>query len=265
MKEYDVLIADPAGNVTAIVLNENVDRKDYMDIANKLMDIYELGIEQVGFVKNPIVGGSLRLEMMGGEFCGNATRSFGLYIASCNGVIDSEIIPVEISGCSNVLDVYTDIKNSYAKTTMPLPVGISHIVIENIGCIPIIEFEGIVHVIVENIEAGNEIYEKIKKILINKYDIEALGIMFLNRNKLMITPLVYVVKTGTSVYEQSCGSGTIATAIYLTEGENNGVYSYDIHNPGGIIEAQVYKQDGKVVKATIGGEVILSQIKSIEF
>nr|WP_312578528.1 hypothetical protein [Sedimentibacter sp.] len=263
MSAYDVVIADPVGNVTALVLNQDVERNDYMYIANRLMGIGELGIEQVGFVKSPKIGGSLRLEMMGGEFCGNATRSFGLYIAFCKGAVDSEIIPVEISGCSDVLNVDTNVRKGYAKTTMPLPIGIDCIVIDN-NYVYVIEFEGIVHVIAENVEVGNEIYEKIKKVLINKYDIDAFGIMFLNNDELKITPLVYVKETDSVVYEHSCGSGTIATAIYLTKDKDDGIYSYDICNPGGMIEAQVYKQDGKVVKATIGGKVILSQIKSIE-
>lgn len=264
MNVYDVLIADPVGNITAIVLNRNVERKDYMYVASKLMDIHELGIEQVGFVKDPKIGGELRLEMMGGEFCGNATRSFGLYIATCKGAIDSQVISVEISGCSSTLDVETNVKNKYAKTTMPLPAGLDYISIDNHNFIPVIEFEGIVHVIAENIEVSDDMYEKIKKVLINKYDYEAFGIMFLNIDELKITPVVYVRETDSVVYEHSCGSGTMATAIYLTKDKKDGIYSYDIYNPGGIIEAQVYKQDGKITKATIGGEVILSRIKSIE-
>jgi len=263
MKKYDVLIANPAGNITALVLNQEVVKEEYMIISNKLMGIHELGIEQVGFVKNSKNEGIPRLEMMGGEFCGNATRSFGLYIASCRGVIDSEVVLVEISGCSSILEVETNVKNKYASTIMPLPVGVDYIQIEGYDLIPVIKFEGIVHVIAENIEASNEIYEKIKQVIINEYDIEAFGIMFFNRNELKIIPLVYVKETNSVVYENSCGSGSIATAIYLAKDNIDGTYVYDINNPGGIIKAKVYKQDGVIKKATIGGEVTLSRIKSI--
>lgn len=264
MNDYNVVIADPAGNITAIVLNRSVERKDYMHIANNLMNMHEFGIEQVGFVKNPQIGGELRLEMMGGEFCGNATRSFGLYIASCNGETDNKTITVEISGCSNKLEVETNVTNQYARTVMPLPRGINYINIDNKHSFPVIEFEGIVHVIAEDEEVSNEMYENVKQSIINKYNPEAFGIMFLNNEKLRITPVVYVRETDSVVYEQSCGSGTIATAIYLSRDNKNGIFAYDISNPGGIIEAQVYKQDCKVVKATIGGKVVLSEIKSIK-
>jgi len=85
---YNVIIANPAGNITAFVLDNNIEKKDYIYVANKLMEIAELEIEQVGFVKEPKLGGELRLEMMGGEFCGNATRSFGLYLAMLKGELD---------------------------------------------------------------------------------------------------------------------------------------------------------------------------------
>lgn len=147
---------------------------------------------------------------------------------------------------------------------MPLPKLIDYISIDSGHLLPAIEFEGIVHVIAENEEVSNEMYEKIKQTIINKYNPEAFGIMFLNTAELRITPVVYIRETDSVVYEHSCGSGTIATAIYLTKDNEEGVYSYDISNPGGVIEAKVYKLDGKVIKATIGGKVILSEIKSIK-
>ncbi len=264
MKEYDVLIANPAGNITAFVLNQNVEKNDYINVANKLMNIKEFDIEQVGFIKKPIAGGELRLEMMGGEFCGNATRSFGLYIANKKGETSDRTITVEISGCSNTLDVETNVTNDYARTSMPLPKVVDYIKLVNGQLLPAIVFEGIVHVIVEDEEVSNEMYEKVKKEIINKYNPEAFGLMFLKSDKLYITPVVYVRETDSLVYERSCGSGSISTAIYLAKNEKDGVFTYDIYQPGGIIETKVYKEKGKVVKATIGGKVTLSDIKTIQ-
>lgn len=264
MGEYNILIANPAGNITAFVLNENVEKSDYIFVANKLMDINEFEIEQVGFVKNPKVGGELRLEMMGGEFCGNATRSFGLFIANKNGETSEKTITVEISGCSNPLDVETNVTNDYARTSMPLPKTIEYITLENGQLLPVVVFEGIVHVIAENKEVNDDMYEKVKKVVINKYNPEAFGLMFLAIDKLYITPAVYVRETDSLVYERSCGSGSIATAIHLTRNEKDGVFIYDISQPGGIIETKVYKENGNVIKATIGGKVTLSEIKTIQ-
>lgn len=264
MKEYSVLIANPAGNITAIVLDRDIERKDYIHLSDKLMGMKEFGIEQVGFVKNPKMGGELRLEMMGGEFCGNATRSFGLYIAASRGETGYKRIGVEISGCSDILEVETNVAENFAGTSMPLPMGISYIDVDAEHSFPVVEFEGIVHVIAVNENASDDMYERIKQIITKKYDPEAFGVMFFKKDECSIIPVVFVKETNSVIYEQSCGSGTIAAAIYLAGEKNDGIFTYSVSNPGGIIEAQICKKDGKIVSASIGGKVILSEIKSIK-
>jgi len=147
---------------------------------------------------------------------------------------------------------------------MPIHKNIDCISLENGLKLSVIVFEGIVHVIAENEEISDEIYEEVKQIVLKKYNPEAFGLMFLQIDKLWITPAVYVKAMDSLVYEKSCGSGTVATAIYLTRNEKNGIFSYIINQPGGIIEAIIYKDNGKVIKATIGGEVILSDAIKIK-
>ena len=74
--ELRLIMADPAGNRTAIVRTP-VPAELRAETAAKIMKIQELRAEQVGFEAVPRLGGAGRLEMMGGEFCGNAARSFG--------------------------------------------------------------------------------------------------------------------------------------------------------------------------------------------
>ena len=71
-----IIMADPAGNRTAIVRTP-VPADQRAQIAAKLLQIKELRAEQVGFETSPVMGGAGRLDMMGGEFCGNAARSYG--------------------------------------------------------------------------------------------------------------------------------------------------------------------------------------------
>ncbi|MDR1766561.1 MAG: hypothetical protein LBR77_10935 [Lachnospiraceae bacterium] len=78
--ELHVAVFDPAGNRTLIV-TDPVPPGEYGPVARRLMDVEELGGEQVGFLVAPKMGGQVRLEMMGGEFCGNALRCAGLYHA----------------------------------------------------------------------------------------------------------------------------------------------------------------------------------------
>ena len=73
--EIHFVIADPAGNITAIV-KDGVADDDYRSVAAAIMQDPQWKVEQVGFITEPKVGGEARLQMMGGEFCGNAARSF---------------------------------------------------------------------------------------------------------------------------------------------------------------------------------------------
>lgn len=79
-REYEVAVLDPAGNVTAIVLSD-VQAAERARIAAQLLRLPELRIEQAAFLTAPRCGGEIRLEMMGGEFCGNALRCAGFYHA----------------------------------------------------------------------------------------------------------------------------------------------------------------------------------------
>ena len=83
-REYEVAVLDPAGNVTAIVLSD-VQAAERARIAAQLLRLPELRIEQAAFLTAPRCGGEIRLEMMGGEFCGNALRCAGFYHALRTG------------------------------------------------------------------------------------------------------------------------------------------------------------------------------------
>ena len=95
--KLELVMADPAGNRTALVLTQ-VPPQDRGPFAARLMELPELGAEQVGFVLPPPSGGLFRLEMMGGEFCGNAARSFGLYVARKLGRTGKLLVEVSGSG-----------------------------------------------------------------------------------------------------------------------------------------------------------------------
>ena len=71
-----IIMADPAGNRTAIVRTP-VPADQRAQIAAEILKIRGLRAEQVGFETLPVMGGAGRLDMMGGEFCGNAARSYG--------------------------------------------------------------------------------------------------------------------------------------------------------------------------------------------
>ena len=81
----NVVRAAPAGNITLLVTSP-VPRAQYAKLSARLMENSLWRAEQVGFIVPPIMGGDGRLEMMGGEFCGNALRSAGFYTAKQKGI-----------------------------------------------------------------------------------------------------------------------------------------------------------------------------------
>lgn len=65
---------DPAGNITVIV-DSFVPREQQSRVASELMKL-DNSVEQVGFLEKPDDPCcAVRLQMMGGEFCGNASLS----------------------------------------------------------------------------------------------------------------------------------------------------------------------------------------------
>lgn len=260
--KYNIVIADPAKNITVFVLDD-IDKKSYKDVANNILKNTDYGAEQVGFVKKPIMGGQIRLEMMGGEFCGNASRSIGMLFASQNNIQKGNV-SVEITGSDRPLDAIVDLTQETSKIEMPIPRRIENINVEDLGEFPIVIIDGINHVIAENISATEENFEKFKKAVYQNYDIEALGVMFFDRQKEYITPVVYVKDTDTTFFESSCGSGTLATVSYLGKDLENGHLKYNINQPGGTIESEIYKENSKIKKITIGGVVKLSSKIEIE-
>ena len=258
---YTIVLADPAHNRTAFVLDD-VAPAARPAVARALMALPE-GIEQVGFVRpcdGPAWG---RLEMMGGEFCGNAVRSFGLYLAQQRGLVGAAEVPVEISGCAHVLTVRADTTASTARAEMPLPIEVLSIHLQGKDC-PVIRFDGITHVILPDQAPQEDWMQQARQALSARFDYDALGLLFWETQRRFLTPVVTVRQTGTTVQESSCGSGCVALAAYLSQNCRNGAGTYVIEQPGGRISAQVIRQEGQIVQASIGGAVQIHPVRTIQ-
>ena len=260
--KYNIVVAKPANNITVFVL-DYVEKEYYKDIAKNILENTDFNAEQVGFVKEPIMGGDVRLEMMGGEFCGNASRSIGMLFARQNNIESGNVL-VEITGSDRPLNTKVDFENETSEIDMPIPKRIESINVSGLGKFPIVLIDGINHIIAESVDATDENFEKFKKAVYENYDIEAFGVMFFDKEKNYITPAVYVKDTDTSFFESSCGSGTLATVTYLGQDLKDGVLKFDIKQPGGTIASQIYKENGEIKKITIGGVVKLSDKLEIE-
>ncbi|MCA5962637.1 hypothetical protein LC724_22770 [Blautia sp. RD014234] len=90
-----IRVADPAGNITIFVMTP-LERSQYAEAANQLLEQKKYKAEQVGFVEEK-EDGTQHMQMMGGEFCGNATRSFG-YLKSLVDENHPQLVQVDVSG-----------------------------------------------------------------------------------------------------------------------------------------------------------------------
>ena len=275
--ELEIVRADPAGNITIFVMNAVEDRELRAEAVRALMADPELKAEQVGFVTPPARPGDLwELQMMGGEFCGNASRSFGLLAARHDGLSDSITLTIKTSGVKLPLQVFVDTKASYAEIEIPTP--LSEEIIEEEGRhFPLYIFEGIGHVIAEDIVADERLVRCLEKSV--EYgqaedgkstnplagQLQAFGVMFYDTQKRFLRPVVCVRDAGTLVFESSCASGTAALALWMARDLHDAGEKFEIAQPGGTITAHVEKRGGLVRRLSIGGKVTLGGLMRFVF
>ncbi|MDO4487417.1 MAG: hypothetical protein Q4C46_12665, partial [Bacillota bacterium] len=241
-RKIDIIVANPAGNTTVFVLTP-VLPNEYREITDKLLEIdfgKEYGVkftcpdsdsvmgEQVGFVLPEADEGVPAFNMSGLEFCGNASRAFAYYQVSHLGggtVLEdgSRSLQIKASGCNHPLTARIDAKANFAEIEMPLPVNITKFSGEELGlanenpdlvdCF-LIDMDGISHLILDNITAAPEKFNRIRKYVYDKAgDMDAFGVMFIDRTTDYVTPVVYVRDVNTTYFEGSCASGTAAAAF----------------------------------------------------
>ncbi len=256
--ELKIRVANPAGNVTIFVISP-AKREDYAKISRELLCMEELHGEQVGFVEQK-QDGSYHMEMMGGEFCGNATRSFG-YLLSLLSKESEDEVWVDVSGSEKKLKVVLDMEKGTARTEMPLPLEIKEIVVEE-ESFSMVVFQGICHIIVKSHPKDQEFVDKLIEKAKEVYRCDAYGVMFLEENQM--TPVVYVESTASMVWESSCGSGSMGAAVYLSKDIDTGEFVYELYQPGGMIEAYVEKEEGKVLSCKMGGPVTISEEMKVD-
>ena len=190
-----VVRADPAGNVTLFVLTP-VDRALRADAAGKLIAaLPEMKVEQVGFASAPLMGGAARLEMAGGEFCGNAARAWGMWTAREAGrVPPPERVRIEVSGCGHPIAVDVDWVEGTARTEMPLPLEVQPV--PEFGG-TLVHLGGIAHLVVRDTAPSREFFHRAEPAFVGLAGLEAYGVVFLEcldaaAGEGRLTPLVKV-------------------------------------------------------------------------
>lgn len=216
----------PGGNTTILVPHSAVDAPRRAEVATRLMHTLHLGAEQVGFID--MAAPTPRLDMMGGEFCGNACRCLAAllllegrvavdghgagtgHIASSgvstpvhftarhlpDGTVDASI-RMDLPALPAIVDI------TPGMSLVPLP-GISHLLLD-LAVHPYPEHPG----------------ETVPGIL-QRYGLDempAAGCIWFGADggRRFIRPVVYVRDTATIHEETACGSGTLALALFLSQ------------------------------------------------
>ena len=252
---------DPTGNTTILVTTP-VSRADQPFIAEKLMARENLCAEQVGFLENPTLPGArARLQMAGGEFCGNASMSMAALLALRGGMAygAEEEIPLEVSGANGLVPcrILRNSETSFTGTVgMPLPEEITEAALPGGKRAPLVRFRGIAHMLIPENSFSPFEAEALIPSLCDTLDAEALGLLTVHSEPLYLKPLVHVRATGSSVWESGCGSGSAALGAYAAYREQRDI-SLEIAQPGGTIAVHAAYGRGTIHKIEIRGNIRL--------
>lgn len=285
-KNIKITVANPAGNKT-IFVHDKFERADYAKIAEQLLAMEEFAAEQVAFILDAPECGRAegKMEMCGLEFCGNATRTFGLMVAKQLGISGSGKVFVDVSGVDEILTVEVNTDTNYTKVKMPAYIDIKRFDISGIfdtaggsessgaaggmlGAaaedaalkeVKAVDFGGILHLIIPDISANLENFERVKKFVYDRFNPPAMGAMFYDTKNETLAPVVYVKDVDSTYFEGSCASGTASCAIAFGSEKPDGDYTFTFPQPAGTIDASVEVRGGKVQTAYIEGPVEIAE------
>lgn len=265
MQEIHYVKADPSGNTTILVLDA-VPPEKHAALAGQLLRPDCVGAEQVGYLSWPGNGVDVRLDMMGGEFCGNASRSAaayllsrtdddqGEYTVSCSG--SNTLLHASVQRVKgNVFDAFIDVPSPKKMDIVLLETDESDYRFYRVV------LPGIVHFVhfapsIKNIDK-DVLWQAVYNFA-TALHYGAFGMDLVDRKTLTMIPAVYVSQTDTLYWERSCGSGSAATAASLAKLCGHDI-ACEIRQPGGSITIEAAYADQAVRHIRIGGNVQIAR------
>ena len=256
----------PTGNVTVLVMTP-LPRERQPGIAARLLGPGGVGGEQVGFIEP--AGDArcpARLQMMGGEFCGNATMSLGAMLARRAGLPESGEMAVKLEVSGSATPVPCRIRREgegwVGTVEMPLPTGVGEATLDTDAgrlTVPLVRLPGIAHLIIPA-EAGLDEEQLRRRLPLWNAQIgaDAIGALRFDAGTLAMDPLVYVPSAGTLVREHGCGSGTAAVGCHLAMEAGRDVEA-PVRQPGGAITVRASLSGSAVARLLITGRVTLME------
>ncbi|WP_446423730.1 hypothetical protein [Mailhella sp.] len=252
MPLYPFWKVTPGGNPTILLRAQDIAPARRAAVAAGVMSPQHIGGEQVGYVR---FEGVPRLDMMGGEFCLNATRAFAAVLASQgllqrHGAVHTG--EVEVSGA----DALVRVRVTEREDELPLAEACLHFseLPRSEACgdgLSLVRVPGIVHLVHQEGAAplpgegclGAFCSDERRAFTLDGE--EAVGHLWLRHaddrtdartnsgqpRSLVLDPVVWVRDTATLCFESACGSGTLACA--LAEHAATGATAFAIVQPSG--------------------------------
>ena len=262
----DYLKFSPTGNITVLVTTP-VPRSRQPETAAILLRPEAVGGEQVGFIEpasDPRC--AARLQMMGGEFCGNAAMSVGAMLARDAKLAGGGEMALLLEVSGSAVPVPCRIRRDGDAWTgtvdMPVPMSIKAIEIDTDGGplrAPLVRMPGIAHLILPASAMLGEAELRRRLPEWNRaISADALGALIWREADTSIDPLVYVPSAGTLVREHGCGSGSAAVGCWLAQTAGRNVEA-PVRQPGGTITVRA-RHDG----STLTGVAITGRVELVE-
>ena len=258
--ELDFIKLSPLGNTTVFLRGEAAQEARAALLA-EAMDYDHLAAEQAGFLVAPHSEEALfRIEMSGGEFCGNATLSAAALAASEGA--ESPFL-IECSGAEDPLRAEAHPLGAgrwLARAEMPQAHEVRRISLDGFsfgGAAICVSLPGIAHFVVEAADLSAADYDALLARLMRETDADAYGVVpfeRMGRDHFRIRPYVAVPSAKSRVFERACGSGSLALA--LAEGSERGRIA--VEQPGGTL----FVETGK--RFFLEGEVLISCRGTVE-
>lgn len=248
--------ASPCSNTTVFILDE-VDKLQYSKVAAAVMDYDHLYAEQLGYIVPAADGQAVfRLEMSGGEFCGNALLSAAALVKYHKLSTDNRFY-LESSGVDGILMCEAEeivVGKYYSRAEMPAGNKRRKLSLTADGEVysgTLVSLNGISHFVFAG-EIPDRKYVAIMAALVHECKNSAYGIIpykQLATDEYYIRPYVYVPETDSYVFEQACGSGSLSLGIVLADGLAKDIA---VRQPGGKIKVSIGENN------YISGEVFFS-------
>lgn len=263
--EVKFIKASPTENMT-LLIETPVAREKQLAVAERLIAYGSVYAEQAGYIEeaeNPAA--EKRLQMMAGEFCGNASLSLAAWLAQKKNLPIGEKteITLEVSGAEALVrcEMKREAEHRFlGRVAMPLPQTIEKRAFtldgERIELTAVV-FAGITHILVPASLWGENAAKKAEHAarVWAKELPPVFGLLLFDEKEKSLKPLVEVGDVSL-IWERGCGSGTSAVGAYLAAREKKDV-TVSLKQPGGVMHATVSYQNGAVTKIEITGSVAI--------